>query len=48
MHSLLCQKSRGVTADSTKFRDGKRNKADAGATRHALRVLLELGILMTA
>jgi hypothetical protein len=44
----LRQESRGVAAESTKFRDCKRNEADVGAIPHPLRVLLELGLLSVA
>jgi hypothetical protein len=44
----LRQESRGVAAESTKFRDGKGNEADVGATPHPLLVLLELSVLSTA
>jgi hypothetical protein len=48
MLGQLRQESRGVAADSTKFRDCKGNEADVGATPRPLRVLLELGLLNTA
>jgi hypothetical protein len=44
----LRQESRGVAAESMKFRDCKGNETDVGATPHPLRVLLELGLLSTA
>jgi hypothetical protein len=43
----LRKESRGVAAHSTKFHDCKWNEADVGATPHPLRVLLELGLLIT-
>jgi hypothetical protein len=46
----LRQEIRVVAAESTKFRDCKGNKADAGRLLcpHPLRILLELGLLSTA
>ena len=44
----LGQESRGVAAESTKFRDCKGNEADVGATPHPLWVLFELGLLNTS
>jgi hypothetical protein len=44
----LRQKSRGVAAVNTKFRDCKGNEAEDGATPHPLIELLELGLLSTA
>jgi hypothetical protein len=44
----LRQESRGVAAESTKFRDHNGNEAGVGANPHPLRVLLELGLLTTA
>jgi hypothetical protein len=48
MYEELCQKIRGVAAESIKFRDRKGNEADVGATPHPLTILLKLGLLNTA
>jgi hypothetical protein len=48
MLGQLRQESRGVAAESTKFRDCEGNETDVGATPLPLRVLLELGLLSTA
>jgi hypothetical protein len=48
MIGQLRRKSRGVDAESAKFRDRKGNEADIGATHHPVRVLLKLGLLSTA
>jgi hypothetical protein len=44
----LCQKSRGVAAESAKSRDRKENEADIGASPRPLRVLLEHGLPSSA
>jgi hypothetical protein len=44
----LIQESRGVAAESIKFRDRKGNEADVGATPRPLPIHLELGLLSTA
>jgi hypothetical protein len=44
----LYKKSRGVTAESTKFGDRKGNEAYVGATSHPLLVLVKLGLLSAA
>jgi hypothetical protein len=41
------QKSRGVAAESTEFRDRKEIEAHIKTTPHPLRVLVELGHLVT-
>jgi hypothetical protein len=48
MLGSLRQESRGVAAESTKFREYKGNETDVGATPHPLQVLLELGLLIMA
>jgi hypothetical protein len=49
MLGQLRPESRGVAAESTKFRDCRGNEADVGATPHPLhQVLFEIGLLNTA
>jgi NAD(P)H-nitrite reductase large subunit len=46
--SSVCNKSRGVATECTKFRDRKGDEADVGATPHPLRVLIKLGLMSLA